>query len=76
MNYGLRWMYTNTEQLQNKLFELQNFCEEHKMDLMAITETLPKTNSHENESIKFILDGYIPLQNNIGRGYVFFIKIV
>ena len=67
-------MYTNTDQLQNKLSELENFCEEHKIDLVAITETLPKTNSHDNESIKFILDGYIPLQNNFGRGVCIFYK--
>ena len=60
-------MYTNTDQLQNKLSELENFCEEHKIDLVAITETLPKTNSHDNESIKFIL------QNNFGRGGMYFL---
>ena len=39
---GLRCLYTNTDRLQNKLTELETFCIENKIDLIAITETLPK----------------------------------
>ena len=67
-------MYTNTDQLQNKLTELEAFCVEHKIDLVAITETLPKSNVSDKESIKFNLNGYQSLQNNSGRGVCIFYK--
>ena len=71
---GLRCMYTNTDQLQNKLFELETFCAEHKIDLVAITETLPKQNVPDKDCIKFNLNGYQTLQNNSGRGVCIFYK--
>ena len=71
---GLRCLYTNTDRLQNKLIELETYCIENKIDLIAITETLPKENTPDKANIKFVLDGYTTLQNNTGRGICIFYK--
>ena len=67
-------MFTNTDSLTNKITELQNFCSENKIDIVAICETLPKNNNCDNQDIKFVLEGYASIQNNTGRGVVIFYK--
>ena len=54
---GLRCLYTNTDTLINKLTELENFCSINKIDLVTITETIPKSNS-DSVNLKFVLEGY------------------
>ena len=44
--------------LQNKLIELETYCIENKIDLIAITETIPKENTPDKANIKFVSDGY------------------
>ena len=70
---GLRCLYTNTDTLNNKLTELENFCSLNKIDLVSITETLPKNNT-DCVDLKFVLEGYSALQNNLGRGVCLFYK--
>ena len=70
---GLRCLYTNTDTLTNKLTELEHFCSMNKIDLIAITETIPKGNS-DCVNLKFVLEGYSTLQNNLGRGVCLFYK--
>ena len=71
---GLNCLFTNTDTLTNKLTELQNFCSENKIDIIAICESLPKNNNFDKQDIKFVLEGYASLQNNTGRGVVIFYK--
>lgn len=72
MQNGIKCLYTNTDVLHNKLEEIQLVVDREKIELAAITETLPKT----NQSCKpiFILPGYECLSNNDGRGVALFIK--
>ena len=71
---NLRCLYTNTDQLLNKLDELESFCVENKIDVVAVTETLPKDKASDKEHLKFILNGYSCIQNNNGRGVCLFYK--
>ena len=71
---NLKCLYTNTDQLQNKLLELESFCIDNKIDIISITETLPKDNNIDKENIKFVLNGYSCIQINNGRGVCLFYK--
>ena len=70
---GVRCLYTNTDTLNNKLNELENFCSLNKIDLVSVVETLPK-NNRDMVSTKFVLEGYSTLQCNVGRGVCIFYK--
>ena len=70
---GFRCLYTNTDCLHNKLDEIEIFSRENKIDLIAITETLPKHDAPDKTNIKFSLEGYEVLQNNYGRGVCIFL---
>lgn len=51
------------------------FVKEHKIDVIALTETLSKFESAEDQSdINFIIPGFTNYQNNSGRGVCVFIK--
>ena len=39
---GISCLSTNTDTLTNKMEELEVFVHEHKIDIVAISETLPK----------------------------------
>ena len=53
--------------------ELEVFIDQHKIELIALTETIPKNSNNESEH-KFILPGFKCEQNNNGRGVCLFIK--
>ena len=71
---GFRCLYTNTDCLHNKIDEIEIFSRANKIDLIAITETLPKNDAPDKANIKFSLEGYEILQNNHGRGVCIFYK--
>lgn len=68
---GIKCLYTNTDCLKNKLEEIETFCHEENIDIVAVTETLSK--KAENDE-NFNLPGYIPFPSNEGRGVCMFIK--
>ena len=39
---GLKIIYTNVDQLPNKIDEITLFLDEHDIDVMAVCEVLPK----------------------------------
>ena len=65
-------MYTNADQLPNKMSELELLINQENYDVIAITEVLPKRNDHHIQS--FVLEGYSCLSNTKGRGVSLFIK--
>ena len=72
---GLRCLYTNTDFLQNKLNLIELFVTQHDIDVIALTETLNKFESVEDQAnVNFIIPGYTNYQNNYGRGVCVFIK--
>ena len=48
---GIKCMYTNTDQLTNKLEEVILFVKDHDVDVIAINETLPKNSSNVNPAL-------------------------
>ena len=65
---NLKCMYTNTDCLTNKLDELELFLQTEKIDVAAITETLPK-NKPNDEKLNFdSVPGYKCLDSQNGRG--------
>jgi hypothetical protein len=72
---GLKCTYTNTDVLSNKLVELQLFIHTNDIDIVAITETLPKNSSDEDKKdMNFILPGFNSYIDNRGRGACLFVK--
>ena len=74
--HGLSCIYTNTDVLTNKMTELEAMIEKNKIDIIALTETLPKSYSNytQPEDFTFVLDGYNSIQCFKGRGLCLFIK--
>ena len=70
---GVNCLYTNTDVLHNKLEELQTYIDKNDIDLIAITETLPK-NADDSYSPIFVIGGYKCFLNNDGRGVAIFVK--
>ena len=71
---NLKCMYTNTDCLTNKLDELELFLQTEKIDVAAITETLPK-NKPNDERLNFdSVPGYKCLDSQNGRGVCMYIK--
>ena len=68
---GLKCMYTNADQLSNKFEELLLFIKEKDLDIIAITESLPKNHTH---TPVFIIPGFQSFQCNDGRGVCIFVK--
>lgn len=69
---GIKCMYTNADTLTNKLHELEMLAKERHYDVIAITEVLPKKTNYEIEN--FILEGYKPITDKVGRGVSLFIR--
>ena len=42
--HKVKFLYTNADSVSNKIHEIQTIAETEKPNIMAITETLPKTN--------------------------------
>ena len=70
---GIKCLYTNTDQLVNKLEEVILFVKENNVHIIAINETLPKSCSSDI-SPAFIIPGYECFPDNEGRGVCVFVK--
>ena len=70
---GIKCLYTNTDQLVNKLEEVILFVKENNVHIIAINETLPKSCSSD-VSPAFIIPGYECFPDNEGRGVCVFVK--
>ena len=71
---SLKCMYTNTDALTNKLEELELFLHSEKIDIVAITETIPKNHSSDEKFNFDSLQGYTCIDCQEGRGVCLFIK--
>ena len=69
--HDIKCLYTNTDCLRNKLEEIEVFCNENKIDIVAITETQLKNRDSDDN---FILPGFVPFQSDKGRGVALFIR--
>ena len=70
-------LYTNSDCLsQTKLVELSNFCDQNNLDIIAITEILPKFSLFQPEEKNYSLDGFDLFTSNLsqGRGCAIFVK--
>ena len=69
-------LYTNTDVLHNKIDEIELITSKNDIDIIAITETLPKKmpDYTKPEDFTFILKGFNAVHNNNGRGVCIFIK--
>lgn len=71
-------MYTNADQLTNKLTEFNIRIDQVKPDIIGVTEVKPKYCRFKPNIAEFSLDGYYTLgkniENNIGRGMLIYIK--
>ena len=68
-------MYTNSDCLsETKLVEISNYCDQNNLDIIAITEILPKFSLFQPEEKKYSLDGYdlFTLKLSQGRGCAIF----
>ena len=70
---GLKCMYTNSDCLTNKMPELERLVSLNSVDVIAVSETLPK-NKQSDINYTFHLTGYQTYQVNDGRGVCLFIK--
>ena len=71
---GINCLYTNTDVLHNKIDELQTYIKENKIEIIAITETLPKDVAGEDYNPIFLIDGFNSYSNHDGRGVVIFVN--
>ena len=69
---GLKIIYTNVDQLPNKIDEITLFLDEHDIDVMAVCEVLPKSKKHCISS--FVIEGYDCYSCFQGRGVCVFVK--
>lgn len=80
---SLNCIYTNADQLPNKVTELEILLNNDNIDICTITEVFPKCDRLNNKNVKvgehnehfhFNIPGYNYLQNPIGRGVCIFMK--
>ena len=70
-------IYTNADTLTNKQEELILISEEHKADILIITEVKPKNSKIEYTTQHFKLPGYTTYSNvetQAGRGVIIYVK--
>ena len=69
---NLKVIYTNADQLPNKIDEICIFLYENNIDIMCVCEVLPKCNYHDISS--FVIQGYTCYTCLDGRGVCVFVK--
>ena len=69
---SLKVIYTNTDQLTNKIDEVSLFLNENNIDIFCVCEDLPKKPGHNISS--FIIQGYTCYPCLDGRGVCLFVK--
>ena len=67
-------MYTNTDVLHNKIDELQTYINKNEIEIITITETLPKDVTSEDCDHIFLIEGFNSYSNHNGRGVIIFVK--
>ena len=70
----LELWYTNADSLNNKVSELNAILEIDKLDVVCITETLPKNTINREEYPNIELLGYEGFHSNTGRGVSIYVK--
>ena len=83
-NYGLNCLYTNADQLLNKLDDLLMFIASNEPDIMMITEVIPKAQQNSISYPQLSIKGYDtyvnfnPDEENLGssgiRGVAIYVK--
>ena len=72
---GIECLYTNTDVLNNKLDEMTLFINKRNIQLIAVTEILPKNKIYDGDyKPDFILPGFTCFPNYDGRGVALFVK--
>ena len=62
----LNVLYTNSDCLsQTKLVVISNYCDQNSLDIIAITEILPKFSLFQPEEKNYSLDFYTSMWQNI-----------
>ena len=64
----------NTDTLTNKLEELEVFVHENSIDIVAISETLPKNTLEDKDNFVFNLPGFKCINKPEGRGICMFVN--
>ena len=72
---SLTCLYTNADNLRNKVSELKAILAAHNLDIVAIVETLPKFTTEKVDPLEYTLDGYDKFENiNPARGVIVFVR--
>ena len=71
---GIKCISTNTDTLTNKMEELETFIHENNIDIVAVSETLPKNTQEDKDNFVFTIPGYKVVNKPIGRGICMFVK--
>ena len=66
--HKVKFWYTNADSVSNKIHEIQTIAETEKPNIMAITETLPKTNRTLDKITNHDIAGYTGYHSNVNRG--------
>ena len=69
----LKLLYTNIDNLANKVDELKSYIELYDSDIVLLTESLPKNQTYKFENV-FNINGFNCLEDMNGRGVCVFYK--
>ena len=67
-------IYTNADCLNNKVSELTALAEINKLDVICISETLPKNIANRGGYVNIELAGYEGVHSNTGRGVSIYVR--
>lgn len=67
-------LYTNADSLNNKMAELNAIADVENVDIICVTETLPKNIVDRAEYVNMELEGYIGYHSNTGRGVSIYVR--
>ena len=70
----LKFLYTNADFLQNKLHELSSIATRDDLDVICVTETLPKTRRTLDSVTNLPLNNYTDYNCNTGRGVTIYVN--
>ena len=71
---ALKFLYTNADSLSNKLHELSALANKDDLDVICITETLPKTKRTLDTVCNLPLTNYTDYNCNTGRGVTIYVN--
>ena len=70
----LKFLYTNADSLHNKLHELSSLASKDNLDVICVTETLPKTKRTLDSVCNLPLNNYTDYNCNTGRGVTIYVN--